>query len=363
MTLSKSIPGIAIIGTQAKGGIRAVIENHKKAGVYGGYETFFIASHDDGNALFRVKLAAFALFRLISLIFRRKISICHLHGSMKGSIYRKAIYISVCRWLGCKTVFHLHGSEFAKSYNRAGWLYRALVRYVLNTSHKVFVLSDYWKEYVESISINQCVYVINNFPSPEFEALNEEREFGKKPQVDLLFLGKIGQRKGIYDLVEAVEYLHIQGVTGFKVHVGGNGEINKLKQFIDEKQLEKYFNVVGWVGGNLKRELLQQSDVLLLPSHNEGLPISILEAFSAGLAVLSTRVGGIPDAITDERYGILVEPGTPSSLAEAMLKYINNKRLIETVAQNARQRYDSLYSSRANVEKIRLELANLLPTY
>lgn len=345
--------GVAIMGTRARGGIRAVIENHIQAGVYEGYRHYFIASHDEVSAAGRIALALGALFKLIYLIISKRISMCHLHGSMKASVYRKALFVSVCRIFGCKAIFHLHGSEFAKTYDNAGSIYRFLVHYVLDNADSVFVLSRYWKDYIDSISTNRNVRVINNFPSPVYEKLFEKRDFSNHGVTELLFLGYIGKRKGIYDLVEAVELLHNNGISRFRITVGGNGEIDTLKALIARKGLEKYFNVVGWVSGDEKFELLKRSQLLLLPSHNEGLPIAILEALSAGVAVLSTTVGGIPDAIKDDRFGLLVEPGEPDALAKAMRQFLQNHELIESVARNARERYNLNYSADANRKLIR----------
>jgi glycosyltransferase involved in cell wall biosynthesis len=355
-----NLTGVAIVGTRARGGIRAVIENHIQAGVYDGYRFYLIDSHDEAGAVKRLLLAVTSLLTLTGLLLRGKVSVCHLHGSMKGSIYRKSAFVFLCRLLGCKVIFHLHGSEFAKTYEKAGEFYRRTVRYVLNHADYVFVLSDYWKTYVGSISANAQIHVINNFPSPVYEELFDHRDYGRKPTVEMLFLGYIGQRKGIYDLVEAVALLQARGVGGFRISVGGNGEVDKLRALIAERGLERYFNVIGWVTGDEKRRLLQDSDILLLPSHNEGLPIAILEALSAGLAVLSTRVGGIPDAISDERYGLLVEPGQPQALADTMARYLETEGLIESVARNARALYDRDYSSKANVARIREVIDRLL---
>jgi glycosyltransferase involved in cell wall biosynthesis len=345
--------GVAVVGTREKGGIRAVIKNHMQAGVYEGYGHYFIASHDEVGLLKRIYLVLSSSVTLISLIIRRKISVCYLHGSMKGSIYRKSIFLFMCQLLGCKVIFHLHGSEFAQVYQSSSFIYQSLVRYILNKSDNVFVLSAYWKTYVETLSVNAKIQVISNFPSPIFETLYDTRKYDKKLITELLFLGKIGQRKGIYDLIEAVELLKSKCIKGFHINVGGNGEVDKLREMVKQKNLTEYFNVIGWVTGERKYQLLKECDLLLLPSHNEGLPIAILEALSAGLAVLSTNVGGIPDVISDERYGILVEPGQPGALADAISKYLCTDGLIETVARNARQLYDIEFSSKANVKLIR----------
>ena len=359
MKQKNELSGVAIVGTRERGGIRAVIENHIQAGVYDGYRHYFIASHDEVSMAKRFLLAFTSLLTLLSLIIRGKVSLCHLHGSMKGSIYRKAAFVFVCRLLKCRVIFHLHGSEFAMTYKNAGATYTNMVHFVLNHSDCVFVLSDYWKSYVESISKNPNIRVINNFPSPVFELIYEERNFSKKPITEMLFLGHIGQRKGIYDLVDAIDLLRSQSVGNFRINVGGNGEVDKLRELVANRHLDEYFNIIGWVTGEQKHQLLEASDILLLPSHNEGLPSAILEALSAGLAVLSTSVGGIPDAISEERYGLLVEPGQPKALANAIMRYLGTEGLVESVARKAHELYSRDYSSTVNVGRIRNVIEHL----
>lgn len=359
MDREQKVKGIAIIGTKARGGIHAVIENHIQAGVYDDYPRYLIVSHDDGPLLKRFYVYFCALFSLLGLLVSGKVAICHLHGSHKGSIYRKALFVAMCKAFNCKVIFHLHGSVFARTYDQASAFYKAWVRYVLNSADSVFVLSRYWADYVGSISTNADIQVINNFPSPVYETLFSERRFDNHQTIKLLFLGYIGERKGIYDLVDAVDLLRQQGVTGFTVAVGGNGEIDKLKSLIHARQLNDYFNVVGWVTGEQKYQLMKESDLLLLPSHNEGLPIAILEAMSAGLAVLSTTVGGIPEAIPDDESGLLIEPGDIKALAAAIARYVSSPILIERAAKNSRRRYDAAYSSAANLMIIKGVLDNL----
>ncbi|MEM7562438.1 MAG: glycosyltransferase family 4 protein [Pseudomonadota bacterium] len=361
MKTSALNPGVAIVGTQARGGIRAVIENHVQAGVYEGYQHYFIPSHDEGGIGKRIAIAFTAMVKLVILIVSGKINICHLHGSMKGSVYRKSVFVFICRLLGSKVIFHLHGSEFAKTYENAHGIYRALVRYVLNRSDSVFVLSAYWKTYTKSISDNPNIQIINNFPSPVFEDIFDTKTFPDEGPVSLVFLGHISHRKGIYDLVEAVALLKARGTRDFCITVGGNGEVEHLREQISARGLDDYFNVIGWVSGEQKFKILQESQLLLLPSHNEGLPIAILEALSAGVAVLSTRVGGIPDAIRDDRYGLLIDAGQPETLADAITQYLSTDGLIESVARNARDLYDHEYSAETNIQNIRRIFEHLAP--
>jgi len=344
---------IAVLGTRARGGIRAVIENHIESGVYEGIACHELYTHEEGSVLRRVGLAARSLFRFLLLLLRRQLDICHIHGSMKGSIYRKSVFVFLCRLFGVRVIFHLHGSEFEDYYNRAGFLYRAVVRYVLNSADYVFVLSRYWQAFLQTICDNRNIVIVNNFPSSRFEKLREPRAYDERHNLNFLFLGYLGQRKGIYDLIDAVASIREELPAGFCIHVGGNGEQAEVERRIAQRNVADFFQVHGWVSGDQKESLLQQCNVLLLPSYNEGMPIAILEAFAAGLTVISTRVGGIPDLISDDSVGLLIDAGDTRRLADCIRTLLQTPALIETTAANAGRVYSEHFSATANVARIR----------
>ncbi|NVK40755.1 MAG: glycosyltransferase family 4 protein [Oceanospirillaceae bacterium] len=351
---------VAILGTRARGGIRAVIENHIESGVYDGATYYELYTHEEGSVIQRVSLAARTLLRFLSLLLRRQLDICHIHGSMKGSIYRKSVFVFLCRLFRVQVIFHLHGSEFEDYYNRAGTVYRAVVRYVLDSSDYIFVLSRYWQDFLRTICTNHNILIVNNFPSTRFECLLSGRSYEGQQNLNFLFLGYLGQRKGIYDLVDAVASVRDQLPAGFCIHVGGNGEQEKVERYIAERGVGQHFDIHGWVSGEQKDHLLRQCNVLLLPSHNEGMPIAILEAFAAGLTVVSTRVGGIPDLITDDSVGLLIDAGDVDGLAKRIRQLLSAQDLIESTAANANRVYSEHFSATANVARIRTIYSELL---
>ena len=82
---------------------------------------------------------------------------------------------------------------------------------------------------------------------------------------------------------------------------------------------------LGWVSGAEKIDVFNIADIFVLPSYNEGLPISILEAMSYGLPILSTTVGGIPEIVENGVNGFLVEPGDKNALLEFLEVLVLNK--------------------------------------
>ena len=106
----------------------------------------------------------------------------------------------------------------------------------------------------------------------------------------------------------------------------------------------------GYVSGEEKREIFRNSDILVLPSYGEGMPIVIMEAMASGCAIVSTKVGAIPEVIK-ERNGILHEPGDVSALSTALMKLIENKELLSEIKQT-NYRESSVYSLDNNIREL-----------
>ncbi|MBN1869448.1 MAG: glycosyltransferase family 4 protein [Candidatus Omnitrophica bacterium] len=99
-------------------------------------------------------------------------------------------------------------------------------------------------------------------------------------------------------------------------------------------------------------EALSLFDLFVMPSRQEGLGLSIMEAQSAGLPVIASRVGGIPSLIEDGKTGVLVAPEDPDELAEAMVKLLRDKALMNRIGMAAREFIKAKYSSEVMIEKV-----------
>ena len=131
-------------------------------------------------------------------------------------------------------------------------------------------------------------------------------------------------RKGVKYLLEALQVVFSK--SNAICVITGSGRSDVFNRYL-ERLPKKRVIFLGFVDEFTKRKLYSASDVVVLPSLLEGCPISILEALAAGAAIVATRVGGIPELVKDGRNGFLVDPTSPSELAEAILTIISDDEL------------------------------------
>jgi glycosyltransferase involved in cell wall biosynthesis len=169
----------------------------------------------------------------------------------------------------------------------------------------------------------------------------------------ILYTGRLEAIKGLVTLVESAQYV-CQKHRKLKFVLVGKGTIEKvLRNMISKLKLEQNFYFAGHISDRNKLvEYYQKAGAFVLPSYYESAGISLLEAMSCGVPVIATNVGGIPEIITNERDGLLVSPGDPEELAQALLKVLDDKELRETLASNARQKVRSKYDWEIIVNRI-----------
>ena len=251
------------------------------------------------------------------MLFHPEIKILHVQGASNASFWRKRIFIYIAKWFDKKVVYHMHGGgfgDFSRKHPQA-------VKRLLEKCDVVIALSDYWKSFFESELHFKNVVVVKNVIAEPVINPNKTTCFS------LLFLGLLGQNKGIYDLLDCLNE-HKSVFSGkLKLFVGGNGEISKVTQIISKYGLSDIVSFEGWVSGDKKIELLNKVDAYILPSYHEGLPISILEAMSYSLPIISTNVGGIPEILKNGENGFIMSPGDKDAMYRAILELMNNEKL------------------------------------
>jgi glycosyltransferase involved in cell wall biosynthesis len=147
-----------------------------------------------------------------------------------------------------------------------------------------------------------------------------ERAVKRPPteRMEILNVGRLAPVKGQALLVDAIRRLRDDGIDVHCRIVGDGPERATLERRIAELALEDAVELTGAVGQDRIRTLYEQADVFCLPSFREGLPFVLIEALSMELAVVATRIMGIPELVGDAHSGLLVTPGRADQLAEAL---------------------------------------------
>jgi len=142
----------------------------------------------------------------------------------------------------------------------------------------------------------------------------------------VLSLGELRKGKGTYDILAAVPLI-LQICPEAEFLLGGTGDSIQIEQQLSSELWGTRVRLLGWVEEHQKSELFARAKVFLLPSHSEGLPIAILEAMAHGIPVVSTEVGGIPDAVIEGATGFLIQPGDVTTLAERVSRLLSDHDL------------------------------------
>ncbi|UCG12795.1 MAG: glycosyltransferase family 4 protein [Deltaproteobacteria bacterium] len=263
------------------------------------------------------------------LIFSRryKPDIVHTHTSKAGFVGRLAAWLS-----RVPVIVHTpHGHVF---YGHFGpWLSRffLLVERLLDrTTHHWIALTpreagDYHRFKVsktEKISVIHSGVDVNRFQRQPIDRLQKKKELDIPPDTSVVgFVGWLLPIKGTTFLVQAMAQVSQRHPSGLLVLVG-NGEDIQLKKQVESLGLEDKVLFLGWRSD--VEEIMYCFDMLALPSLNEGMGRVLVEAMAAGLPIVASRVGGIPDLIQDGKNGVLVPPANPAALAHAISELLDD---------------------------------------
>jgi glycosyltransferase involved in cell wall biosynthesis len=283
--------------------------------------------------------------RLWRLISRERIDIVHTHmfrANVPGVILARLARVPV-------VVSHEHGSD----------LYGQGVRRVLNAnivgrlSDTVLAVSRWDRDrLIEQDGMPaDRVQVLPNGILPLPAATGDIRDQLASREVPLVgALGRLDSVKGYDDLIRAVGILRDQGTPVRCVIAGVGGDEPRLTALIAELALGQDVELLG-----LRDDvpsLLEAFDVAVMSSHSEGAPLAIIEYMAAGLPILATRVGGIPELIQDGEHGLLVAPRNPAALAAGLARLLAEPALARRLGQAARARQRAEYDLERTVRRL-----------
>jgi len=298
-----------------------------------------------GNKNIFLRLLNFArgYQRLLKILNNQNFDLIHLNPSFKRfALIRDSVYLKLAIKHGFsgKTVVFFHGwnTGLAKMISRCFILKRMFSR-IYNNAGIIFVLGNSFKKQLIKMNINPDKIIVTS--TFYVDSGNYKWSFGgEKSKIHFLFMSRLVKNKGAFISAEVGRLLVEDGIVDFKMTIAGDGpEYKSLKKYINRQGLNNYITTPGYVEGQKKRELLEDSDILLFPTYyNEGCPIVILEAMGVGLAVVSTPVGAIPDIIEDNKNGFIISNKDPRDFYAAILKLKNDKVFLKKVQERNKKK-------------------------
>lgn len=269
------------------------------------------------------------------LLIRGRADVLHVNLAHGGSVLRKAVPLRAARVAGVPAVVHGHSYDFGGWFDRQSSPVRTAVRRMLTADRWVVLGERHVDEYASRLGLpRDRITVLHNAVRVPPAAVDQSGV----EQVHAVALGRMGTRKGSYDIVSAVSALDPTVRSRLRVTLAGDGEVDEVRAAVAAGGVGETVHVAGWLDPVARDELLSAAHVFLLPSRDEGLPMALLEAMAHGLAPLTTSVGSIGEAVTDGVTGIVVRPGASEQIAEALTALVADEDLRNRLGTAARSR-------------------------
>ncbi|KNY26588.1 glycosyltransferase [Pseudobacteroides cellulosolvens] len=329
-----------------QGGISSVLKLYKEN--LTGLEMAFLGSYSGKNRFRDLYCFIYALIRTFIICLTDKKAIFHINTASNGSYFRKSIIARMCLLFGRKVILHIHGGGFIDFIESSKPQKKKAIITLLRRVHHIIVLSDFWLESYQKYTAKDKISVLYN-PCGIIDKVYKPRSNMK---TRILFVGAICKNKGVYDLIQSVRPLD---KNSYILDLYGNGELDQARSLTKTFALTDNIHIYDWVSRRELDAVYERSDILVLPSYAEGMPMCILEAMGKGLPIIASDVGGIPDTIVDGHNGYIISPGNTSALKDKISLLISDKLLREQMGKASLE----LAATRYSVEKIAEKLKRI----
>ncbi len=274
------------------------------------------------------------------------------HGT---SFYEKGLMALLAHWRG-KRVLFAPRSGYMEDWSKQNGRIYSFVKKVFLASDVVICQGRYWKETFQDlfpdIQTPKFKVIPNWLDAPSIRVqVASANTIKTEGQIDALFLGWVDRAKGVFELIEAASLLK-ESHKNIVYHICGFGiDFDEATTLVDQRDLSDSFVFHGWTKGSAKFEMLKMADLFILPTHFEGFPNALLEAMTAGIPSIVTRVGAVGEVLDDGRNGIEIPILDPSALSKAIARLADDAGLRDRLGKAATETIDNKFTIRSAVEK------------
>lgn len=310
------------------------------------------------------------LWRMLRMSWRLRPDVTYLPLSQnRTGFFRDSLLLVAARPFSRRVVYQVHGGSFDEFYHRQPAWFQFYTRWIFRRADAFFLggerLRRQFGNMIAPGKFHVAAYgVRTNFPPRSRPVDDDLRE------IRILFMGHISFAKGAVDLIRALPLIRedLRGQT-IRIQIQLAGEfINKernilfiperdnasdtIQQIITEHELHDVVTFLGVVKDQQKLQTLVDSDIFVLPSYTEAIGLSVMEAMAAGLPVVVTPAGALPDMLTHGTHCLFVNPGAPFELAQQLLALIHNRDLRQQMGCANRAIIEAHYNEEAFLERL-----------
>lgn len=290
------------------------------------------------------RLLASPLLLGVTLLARR-VAIVHINTSLNPRAYwRDLVYMIVARICGAYVLYQVHGGALPQQFFERRPVLTFFLKASLRLPDVIVVLAQVELRAYRSFVPGQPVIMIPNCVDCRPYAKLARISSDPGAPLQLLYIGRLAKEKGLYELLQGMALARSCGVRARLAVAGSGPEESELRHRVFELDLAEEVSFVGPAFGESKLKLLGAADALVLASYSEGLPYAVLEAMAAGVAVIATPVGAIPDVVVDGVHGRLVPPRDPDAIGGAISALASDRDAVARMSAACRRRIITGYS-------------------
>ncbi len=286
----------------------------------------------------------------------RNFDLVHLNTSMnQRSFYRDSIIAFITRLTNKSLLTFWHGwDEAFETRIRNNRCLSFLFNNTFDHSVGYIVLSNMFEEKLKTLSQKRKHFTYTTPPvetNDKLSTLIQKKLKTPIQTINILFLSRIEEKKGIYIVLESLMQLQTQGYSNVSLTIAGIGdELEKAKSFVRDKKI-KHVTFSGFVSGEEKQSILMNSDVLFFPTYYpEGLPTTILESMYFGLLIITRPVAGIPEHIENRTHGYITDSLDSVDYNSILIKICDDKAQIRDIGQSNHHMAAEKYSAKRITE-------------
>lgn len=334
-------PKILMVGmhlTKTRGGITTLTASILNSSLRQDYDFIYIASQaEEFGKIRKALLALSAIIRFVGSCLWTRPGLIYVHLGSNASLYRESIFILLAKLFGKRVLTHFHAGDIDEYFPRQPAIGKRFILTALSISDTVIAVSVESATQLRRIckKINLCL-IPNTIDTSVFDAAGSSPREDRPGPLRLLFVGAVGKLKGEIDLIKALSILKKKGLDLKVSFIGYDAET--LAPICHSHGVFEFVECLGPVSMQDRISYFEQADIFVLPTYAEAMPLSVIEAMAAGLPIISTTVGGIPEIVANGKEGYLVPAGDIIALAENIGLLVGNKEVRIKMGKNARKR-------------------------